>query len=182
MKLKRVYTEEHDARQVGVGRARGRGAVGVGMAPFARRGAEFPRPLRARKMGSLRRKVGDRDTGGSLMDISNCEQYVIARLDEAEAEIARLDAEKAEAEERIAELKREAGKVRGTTEASIVAGMRRAFFDKVARPVERPRPLGGAYMRRVRPGRRDRARRGDGGRVLPARDLVRRAKKLAGVE
>ena len=44
------------------------------------------------------------------MDISNREQYVIARLDEAEAEIARLDAEKAEAEERIAELKREAGK------------------------------------------------------------------------
>lgn len=66
------------------------------------------------------------------MDISNCEQYVIARLDEAEAEIARLDAEKAEAEEMIADLEREAGKVRGTTEASIVAGMRRAFFDKVA--------------------------------------------------
>lgn len=105
------------------------------------------------------------------MDISNCEQYVIARLDEAEAEIARLDAEKAEAEEMIADLEREAGKVRGTTEASIVAGMRRAFFDKRVgarppRPVERPRPLGGAYMRRVRPVRRGRARRGDGGRVL----------------
>lgn len=66
------------------------------------------------------------------MDVTTCEQYVIARLDEAEAEIARLDAEKAEAEERIADLEREAGKVRGTTEASIVAGMRRAFFDKVA--------------------------------------------------
>ena len=66
------------------------------------------------------------------MDISNCEQYVIARLDEAEAEIARLDAEKAEAEERIADLEREAGKVRGTPEASIVAGMRRGFFDTLA--------------------------------------------------
>lgn len=66
------------------------------------------------------------------MDISNCEQYVIARLDEAEAEIARLDAEKAEAEERIADLEREAGKVPGTPEAAIYAGMRRALFDKVA--------------------------------------------------
>lgn len=66
------------------------------------------------------------------MDISNCEQYVIARLDDAEAEIARLNAEKAEAEERIADLEREAGKVPGTTEASIVAVMRRALFDKVA--------------------------------------------------
>lgn len=66
------------------------------------------------------------------MDISNCEQYVIARLDDAEAEIARLNAEKAEAEERIADLEREAGKIPGTTEASIVAVMRRALFDKVA--------------------------------------------------
>lgn len=64
-----------------------------------------------------------------MIDISNCEQYVIARLDEAEAEIARLDAGKAGAEERIADLEREAGKVRGTTEASIVAGMRRALFN-----------------------------------------------------